>query len=66
MTTDVVPNGKEGEKVNGHEALDLAETVCQIVSCWRGTTADEIQTEGANKQVADVRPSPTVVEGMTD
>lgn len=38
MTTDVVPNGKEGEKVNGHEALDLAET-----------------TEGANKQVADVR-----------
>lgn len=27
MTTDVVQNGKEGEKVNGHEALDLAETV---------------------------------------
>lgn len=27
MTADVVQNGKEGEKVNGHEALDLAETV---------------------------------------
>jgi hypothetical protein len=31
MTTDVVQNGKEGEKVNGHEALDLAETVRRVV-----------------------------------
>lgn len=54
MTTDLAPNVKEGEKVNGHEALDLAETVRDLAAQADAQGADEYQTEGANKQAADV------------